>query len=333
MNTAQTASQRLGYRAPAAYAAAALVAFTVWIGLSIGGDTVTMYADDLGTFAAAIVAAVCCFVASHRVDHRHRRFWRLLGAASAAWAFGEGAWAVYDLILGTDVPVPSYADLGYLGAIPLAVAALLCHPAHRHTAATSARATLDGSIVATALLFLSWTFALGPVWRENDMTTAAGLVSVGYPFGDVVILFLLVRVLRRIDGPQRAAVATVLFGLFAMAVSDSGYTYLTAVRGYTTGNVIDAGWLAAYLAIAVGAWTARAVPDELPATRPYDAAGAEPAVGILAPYVPLFLALGVLTVRVQHGTAIDRASLLLAFALTGLVLVRQGIAAVSPGER
>ena len=317
----------------AAPAAIAVAVFTIWIGFSIGGATVTTFVDDLATLAAATIAAISCLAASRRAGEAHRRFWLLLAAACAAWAFGEGAWAVYDLVLGTDVPVPSYADLGYLGAVPLAVAALLCHPAHRHTAATRARATLDGSILATALLFLSWTFALGPVWRQNDMATAAGLVSVGYPFGDVVILFLLVRVLLRLDGSQRHAVGLVLVGLFAMTGADSAYTSLTAVRDYATGDVIDAGWLAAYVAIAVGARiAARSGPPPIavPRSPQYDAPAA---AGILVPYVPLFLALGVLTVRAQGGTAIDRASLLLAFALTGLVLVRQGIAAVSPGGR
>ncbi len=317
---------------PVALACAAIAIFSVWIGFGVGGPTVTKVVDDLSTLLAAAAAAVACQRASKRVSARHRRFWLLLGAASAAWAFAEGAWAVYDLILDVDVPVPSYADLGYLGAIPLAVAGLLCHPAHRHTAAARARAILDGSILATALLFLNWTFVLGPVWRENDMTTATGLVSVGYPFGDVVILFLLVRVLLRLDGAHRRAVGYVLLGLFAMAVSDSAYTYLTAVRGYTTGNLIDVGWLAAYAAIAVGACAARAETNTQPVYERHSL-DAPSSASALVPFAPLFLALGVLTVRVQHGTAIDTASLLLAFALTGLVLVRQSIAVVSPAGR
>src|ERR1035438_5267768 len=65
--------------------------------------------------------------------HRHGtrssqcRFWLLLGSALGAWTFAEVIWGVYDLVLNTAVPVPSLADVGYLGAIPLAAAALLCH--------------------------------------------------------------------------------------------------------------------------------------------------------------------------------------------------------------
>lgn len=60
---------------------------------------------------------------------------------------------MYDHVLREEVPVPSWADVGYL----------------------------------SSLLFLSWTFVLGPLWQSTDLTTAGGLVALGYPFGDVVV--------------------------------------------------------------------------------------------------------------------------------------------------
>jgi hypothetical protein len=210
----------------------------------------------------------------------------------------------------------------------LAIAALLCHPTNRRRG--NVRAFLDGSILATALLFLSWTYALGPVWQQNDVTTSTGVVSVAYPFGDVVLVFLLTRVLVDLDQSRRRAIGLVFAGLLAMSLSDSAYTYLTAVREYTTGNLIDVGWLVAYLAIAAGA--SCAVSIETTATHhrrrvPNDA------VGLLAPFLPVLLSLGVVAVRAHSGTALDNASLLLAIALTGLVLVRQGIVAVRLADR
>ncbi|MDQ1698450.1 MAG: hypothetical protein QOG34_313 [Frankiaceae bacterium] len=314
-----------------ACAAAGLVVFATWVAFSVGGTTVTTAVDDLGTVAAVIFAAIQCFAAARRVDARTRRFWLLLAAAMAAWAFGEGAWAVYDLALDQSVPTPSYADLGYLGAIPLAAVALLSHPAHRRAGKT--RAILDGSILATALLFLSWTYVLGPVWQQNDITTSAGIVSVAYPFGDVVLVFLLARVLLYLDHEQRRAVGLVLVGLLAMALSDSAYTYLTAVRAYATGNLIDVGWVVAYLAIAAGAAIAERSGTTTTSTVFCRTAAPNDAVGLLAPFLPVLLSLGVVGLRVRSGTTLDDASLLLAFALTSLVLLRQGLAAVRPVHR
>ena len=305
--------------APVVVATIALGVFAVWVGLAIGGAWVTRVVDDIATFAAAAVATAGCLRAGLRDQGSTRRFWLLLAGAAAAWTFGEGVWAVYDLVLGGPVPVPSYADIGYLGAIPLAVAALLSHPVSPGKAGKRLRESIDGAALATAVLFLGWTFVLGPIWQQNDMRTLAGVVTVGYPFGDIVILFLIIRSLVHLKRGDRGAIAWVLVGLLAMSLSDSGYTYLTTVRGYSTGNLIDVGWVAAYLALALGAWSAHAAG--VPAER--ETSTSIVVLPILAPYLPLLGALVVLTARVQFGKPIDQASLCMAFGLTGLVLIRQ----------
>jgi len=90
------------------------------------------------------------------------------------------------------VPVLSWADVGYLAGYPLAAAALLFHPGMRAAGSYKTRATLDGLAIGAALLLLSWTFVLGPLWRHTDLTTAGGIVTLAYPFGDTVIIFLIV---------------------------------------------------------------------------------------------------------------------------------------------
>ena len=53
--------------------------------------------------------------------------------------------------------MPSWADVGYLSAIPFAVAALVAHPATGGGGTRKARSLFDALLVATALMFLSWT--------------------------------------------------------------------------------------------------------------------------------------------------------------------------------
>jgi hypothetical protein len=300
---------------------ATLCVFELWVGIEVGGEGATRYLDDIATAVAAALAAVTCLLTTRRRAGGSRRFWLLMGAAGVAWTFGEAAWAWYDLVLGVDVPVLSYADIGYLGAIPLAIAALVTGTGTA-TREVKARAGIDALILATALLFVSWTFVLGPLWRQNDMTTGAGLVTIGYPFGDILIVFLLIRALHSLTGPDRIALGWILAGLLAMSIADSSYTYLTAERGYSTGNLMDVGWVAAYLFIAVGAWHARdnSATVEL-------RTGVETVAGMLTPYLALLLALVVLTIKAQLGMVIDRASLALAFALVGSVLFRQALTA------
>ena len=313
----------------------ASVAFAVWLQLGIGGETVTGYVDDLLTVAAALLATMLCIGARARTRAHHAqqkqmtRFWTLLACAAACWTLAEVIWAVYDLILSEDIPVPSWADVGYLGAIPLAVAALLSHPAARATGTRKARTVFDGLVVAGALLFLSWTVVLGPLWRHTDLSTAGGLVSLAYPFGDVVIVFFILLVVRGMTGEDRVSLWCLLGGLLAMAVSDSLYTYLTEVQTYATGSAIDTGWVVAYLGIALSAYTYS--PDSAPAPHPAaQLMGAErrPApslVSLLAPLLPVLLALATAGVEIKLGHHLDRAAWIMAYGLVALVLARQAL--------
>ena len=295
--------------------------FAAWIGLRVGGAHVTLWVDDLLTPLAALVACVLCFRARARHDGRMRLFWSLLGAATACWTIAEVIWGYYALIRNVAVPVPSWADLGYLSAIPLAVAALIVHPATHGNGTRKTRSLFDGLVVAAALLFLSWTLVLGPLWRGSDLGTWSGVVSLAYPFGDVVIVFFVVLAMRGMTSGDRLSLWCLLAGLLAMALADSTFTYLTASSSYASPGLIDTGWVAAYLGIALAAFSSQ--PSGRVALR---AERTKPSlVSLISPLVPVLLALAVAAVQIRLGHHLDRAAWVMAFGLVVLVLVRQGL--------
>jgi hypothetical protein len=298
--------------------------FFLWLVLHVGGNNGVRYFDDIVTALAALSACVACLLAGRRQSGSERRFWVLLGSALGAWTFAEVIWGVYDLVLNTAVPVPSWADVGYLGAIPLAAAALLCHPGMRAAGSYKTRATLDGLAIGTALLLLSWTFVLGPLWRHTDLTTAGGIVALTYPFGDMVIIFLIVLSVRSMTATGRRPLLWVLVGLFAMAVSDSTYAYLVEVGRFSTGNLVDIGWVVGYLAIAVGASGDAGQTVRVPSELPTEASLAS----LVTPYVPVLLALSVITFELELHHHVDRFSWLTGLSLTLLVIARQALVLV-----
>ncbi len=296
-----------------------LAIFGAWIGLSVGGDRASLWVDDLATPAAAMLASAMCLQARSRHHGRLRLFWSLMACATAFWTLAEVIWGFYALILNKEVPVPSWADVGYLAAIPLAVAALMVHPATRGSKSRKTRWMFDGLVVATALLFLSWTVVLGPLWRSADLSTWTGIVSLAYPFGDVVIVFFIVLAIRGMTGSDRHSLRCLLAGLLAMALSDSTFTYLTDVANYSSGSLIDTGWVAAYLGIALAAFS-----SEQEATLPERAAASAPSLAsLVSPLLPVLLALTVAAVEIRLGHHLDRAAWVMAFGLIALVLVRQ----------
>jgi hypothetical protein len=295
--------------------------FFLWLVLHVGGDSGVRYFDDIVTALAALSACVACLLAGKHQSGSERRFWVLLGLALGAWTFAEVIWGIYDLVLRVVVPVPSWADVGYLGAIPLAAAALLCHPGIHTAGSHKARATLDGLAIGTAVLLLSWTFVLGSLWRHTDLTTAGGIVALGYPFGDIVIIFLIVLSVRSMTATGRRPLLWVLVGLFAMAVSDSTYAYLAEVGRYSTGNLVDIGWVVGYLAIAVGASADAGQTVRAPSELPTEASLAS----LVTPYVPVLLALSVITFELELHHHVDRFSWLTGFGLALLVIARQAL--------
>ena len=295
--------------------------FGAWIGLDIGGARVTLWVDDGLTPLAALIACVLCFRARARHCGRMRLFWSLLACAAASWTFAEVVWGYYALVLNVEVPVPSWADVGYLSAIPLTVAALVVHPGTSGSGTRKARWVSDGLVVATALLFLSWELVLGPLWRSADLSTWTGVVALAYPFGDVVIVFFIVLAIRGMSGADRLSLWCLLAALLVMALSDSTFSYLTEVAKYTSGDLIDTGWVAAYLGIALAAFSSQSgsvVMARAEQSRPS-------LVALISPLLPVLLALSVAAVEIRLGHHLDRAAWLMVFGLIALVLVRQGL--------
>ncbi|HTV11606.1 MAG TPA: hypothetical protein VME20_07055 [Acidimicrobiales bacterium] len=297
--------------------------FGAWLGWHIGGAASVRDFDDAATALAALAATLACLRASSVQNSELKRFWLFLSAASAAWTIAEVIWAIYDVALRTPVPVPSWADLGYLGAIPLAVCAVLSHPAARRGGRRQARAALDGVVFATALLFLSWSFVLGPLWRHTDLSSLGGAVALAYPFGDVVMLFLVVLVIRSLERGDRFELWCVLGGLVAMAVADSTYTYMVENGTYSTGNLVDIGWVVGYLALALGAFGCDRGREV--ARAPVHAREA-PLGSLVLPFLLVLVALVALALKVELGQELLFSDWVMALVLTLSVLARQMLA-------
>src|ERR1700682_3929883 len=102
--------------------------FAAWLLFHWGGTAVTQRFDNIAETLAAFLAAAVCGIAAWRHQRRTRIAWALIGASALSWGLGQSVWSYYELVKGQQVPFPSLADLGYLGAVPLAVAGVLFFP-------------------------------------------------------------------------------------------------------------------------------------------------------------------------------------------------------------
>jgi hypothetical protein len=215
----------------------------------VGDGSVKLTANLAQLLAPSLAAVSCAWAAVSGSDGRTRRAWALLAASAACWAVGQATWVWYEHLARRDLPFPSLADVGYLGAIPLAVAAMLAFPGRAERAALQARSLLDGAVIATSLLYISWSLVLGPVFRAGEGTVLEQAIVLAYPVGDVVLATIVFVVVAR----SRVGGAPVLLlgaGLLSLAVADTSFAYLTQEGAYSTGALSDVGWFAGYLLVA-----------------------------------------------------------------------------------
>lgn len=252
---------------------ALMIGFGLWVSFRLGGVQLTEWIDDLGEAAAALVAAVVCLVAAWRHAGRFRAAWALIGGSALTWFCGEAVWSYYELGLGQQVPFPSAADAGFLGAVPLAIAGVLLFTGtqilqpgttqkrRRAITAITFATVLDGAIIAGSLIAVSWVTVLEPIFMAGGDTLFSTLLSLAYPISDIVILTMLLLLLgSRQNAPDRIRLLLLSAGLLANLLADSGFAYLTATKGYGPAQPIDTGWVAGYLLIALAGLRASLMP-------------------------------------------------------------------------
>jgi hypothetical protein len=290
--------------------------FGAWLEWHVGGEASVLYVSDVGQFLAAMAATVTCLYIGIR-RREQRVFWWLLAGSCGAWMSGQLIWTAYDLAGPKGPPVPSWADIGYLAFIPLAVGALLCHSGIRGSGMRKVRSLLDGLAIAVALLFLSWISVLGPLWRSSDLTTLGGVVTLAYPFGDVVIAFFVVRALYRMTTSDRLGLWFLLAGLIGLALADSTFAYLVQIKRYATGNLLDVGWFTGFLGIALGALASDVRDLHVRAESSWPTLPTR-----VAPLLPMLVALIVAACTIDLLHRPDWVALTMVLALVLLALVR-----------
>src|SRR5256714_8543796 len=223
--------------------------FAAWLQFQWGGGAVTQRFDNLGETLAALMAAAVCGIAAWRHRQRTRIAWVLIGASALSWGLGQAIWSYYELVMGRQTPFPSFADLGFLGAVPLAVAGVLFFPWVPSRATSFLRTILDALLVAGALFIISWATVLGTVYRAGSGSLIAQLIGLPYPAGDIGIGTIVLLLASRAPKEHRLHFTLLAGGLVANLLAHSAFAYLTTTNTYGSGRIKDTRWAPRYLLI------------------------------------------------------------------------------------
>ncbi|GAA3318538.1 response regulator [Arthrobacter ramosus] len=278
------------------------------------GTSAAQTVGDFAILAAVLLASASCARAARRRDESARAWW-FMALATLVWAVAQSIWTFFGLTLDHDYPYPSIADAGFVGySIPAAIA-LFLFPRPRASRVAFVRALLDAAVIAAAVLFMSWATVLGSMYRAGGQETLVYLTGLAYPVADIVMVsIVLMLTMRRAPG-ERLRWVCLGGGLLVLAITDSTYAKLTSdgVTGLT-GTPLAAGWIAAFLLIAL----APLVPHS---ARPQTDRRIYTLALELLPYVPVFGAVMVAPIRV--GRPSDPFLQTVGLIVLALAIVRQ----------
>jgi PAS domain S-box-containing protein len=296
-----------------AVSAGALILYAAWIAFQIGGDRTTLLVDDGGNLAALGLASVAALWRARATAERGDRIgWLLLGISLALTAGGSSERAFHEIVLRTQTPDFSIGSFSFLFSGPVQSAAVL-FLCGRGLGGLRPRLVLDGGLVASALLLISWLTVLRPAYETSASPLAAGftLVSSGTAVVGLVIGVATLAHSRHLDPAQLLVVIAVLLS----GSAESVLAYLVAAGQYLGAQLVDAAWFASYLLFVVSTLVGRRPQAEAaPSTARWQVA---------LPYVPLAGAACLATGEVLANQRLDTFTLIVIAAMVILVLARQ----------
>jgi len=241
------------------FGGAALVIVHDWIG--IGGPSLDTAINGVAYDAVVICAAFACLTRALR-GGPERAAWVAISASIFAWAAAEIWWTLY--IEGNpNAPYPSPADIGYLAFYPLAALGLyLLVRARAHE--LDRRLWMDGLIAALGTAALGAALLFEFVADRTSGSTIEVMTTLAYPFGDVLLVSLIVGVIALTRWRPGRTWTLLLGGLAVMAVADVAFTLQSYESTLPGGDWVEPIYLLSAVLLGAEAWQPQAdhiLPD------------------------------------------------------------------------
>jgi two-component system cell cycle response regulator len=241
------------------FGGAALVITHDWIG--IGGPGLDTAINGVAYDAVVVCAALACLTRALR-GGPERGAWLAISASIFAWGAGEIWWTLY--IEGNpDAPYPSPADIGYLAFYPLAALGLYLLVRAR-AEELDRRLWMDGLVAALGTAALGAALLFEFVADHTSGSTIEVVTTLAYPFGDVLLVSLIVGIIALTRWRPGRTWTLLLGGLAVMAVADVAFTMQSYEATLPGGDWVEPIYLFSAVLLGAEAWQPQAnriLPD------------------------------------------------------------------------
>ncbi|WP_309650453.1 response regulator [Nocardioides sp.] len=206
-----------------------------------------------GTYLLAIWAAsALAWLGTWRAPRSERLVPSLIATGLTLSAIGDLVWLAITWS-GTEpdvsiADIPYLASYGGLGAALLVITLIRTRTGDRHV---DGDAIIDALTIVVVSILVFWSVSITAIVADTSVSAATRVVWAAYPVADAVLLALVVRAL--LTPRSRSAIGlSFAVGVACWLASDLGYLLLP-VEGFVSG-VLDAGWMAGGLLMALAAF-------------------------------------------------------------------------------
>lgn len=217
----------------------------------------------IGTFGKFLFLLVAAVVSTRIVGKFEpgtptRTAWQLLAAGLIAMLLGQTCFVVYQFVLGVEVPFPSLADVFFIVAYPLLVAALVmflrAYSASGFPIGPASERLWLALGVALFCVAVGYPILEPLVTRPGEPLET--LLNVLYPVLDFLLLIptvLLIRVgLRFRGGAVWKVWVRLLGGFLFLCAADALFAYYSQFDWVELEDLVDATYLLAYGFLCLG---------------------------------------------------------------------------------
>ena len=199
---------------------------------------------DTWFYSVVLVALSLLALARPILVRRNRLAWLCVGVGVTSWSVGDIYWAAnFATVDASDIPVPSLADVFYVGLYPLAYIGfiLLARATVRRLPAS---VWLDGVVTSLAAGAMFSAMTLTDVLSDSAGTAfAETITNLSYPIGDLVLMVVAVAALAMVRWRTDPVWWLLGLGAAAFAVADTAYLFGLANDTYSDGTWIDGMWV------------------------------------------------------------------------------------------
>ena len=235
-----------------AYAALGILLLAYFISLITRGPAQSVPLIDSWGVAAfeVVVSALCIWRA---VGSRRKIVPLLLGLGILSWSIGDTVLAA-ETAGGASAPVPSLADLFWLGFYPIVYIALVLLT-RKHLNRTGATTWLDGAVAGLGAAALCACFAFNTILHSVGGNATTVATDLAYPIGDALLLILAVGGTVIIPGRKNPQWLLLTAAIATTAIGDTFNLFASSGTTSHLGVILNGiAWPAAILLVSMAVW-------------------------------------------------------------------------------